>query len=357
MPTMHSTQHPTGRRSRTRPLRVLAGTIGVATLVGLGVTAVGTGLAAASSPRPDTRVAATSSRVIYVIGYEQDNPFWVLEGDGASAAGSTFGVTVRYEAPTTASDAGMVSLIDAALATHPYGIAIDYTDKTMQAPVLAALNAGVKVVLYNNNRFEAQSGGATTNTAITTLAFVGQDEHHSGAVLAQGFLQFLPKTGTVLIVNPYPGAYVLTLRQLGVQSVLQPAGYKTTTLIVNGDDAEGSIEAVIGAYLKAHSGIVGVVGLGDPGANPAARAVAAAGLKIPVATFDMETETYQLMSTHGPLKEALDQQPYLQSYYAAADLALELKYGFVPVSVNTGTFIVTDSNLSSVSELVKEGKD
>ena len=63
------------------------------------------------------------------------------------------------------------------------------------------------------------------------------------------------------------------------------------------------------------------------------------------------------MSTHGPLKEALDQQPYLQSYYAAADLALELKYGFVPVSVNTGTFIVTDSNLSSVSELVKEGKD
>ena len=139
MPTMHSTQHPTGRRSRTRPLRVLAGTIGVATLVGLGVTA---GLAAASSPRPDSRVAATSSRVIYVIGYEQDNPFWVLEGDGASAAGSTFGVTVRYEAPTTASDAGMVSLIDAALATHPYGIAIDYTDKTMQAPVTAITGCG-----------------------------------------------------------------------------------------------------------------------------------------------------------------------------------------------------------------------
>jgi ABC-type sugar transport system substrate-binding protein len=138
---------------------------------------------------------------------------------------------------------------------------------------------------------------------------------------------------------------------------LHPAGYKTSTLIVNGDDAEGSIEAVIGAYLRAHSGIVGVVGLGDPGANPAARAVASAGLKIPVATFDMETETYQLMSTHGPLKEALDQQPYLQSYYSVQDLAFEMKYGFQPVSVNTGTFIVTDSNLTTVSQLVKEGKD
>ena len=104
--------------------------------------------------------------MIYMIGYEQDNPFWVLEGDGAGRAGKDFGVTVRYEAPTTASHAGMVSLVDAALATLPYGIAIDYTDKTMQAPVLTALNAGTRVVLYNNDRFESQSGGATTDPAI-----------------------------------------------------------------------------------------------------------------------------------------------------------------------------------------------
>jgi ABC-type sugar transport system substrate-binding protein len=212
--------------------------------------------------------------------------------------------------------------------------------------------------LYNNDRFEAQSGGATTDPAITTLAYVGQNEDHSGAVLGTGFLPLLPKGGgTVLIVNPYPGAFVLTLRQEGVQSVLNPAGYKTSTLIVNGDDPEGSIEATIGAYLRAHPHLVGVVGLGDPAGNPAAREVASLHLNIPVATFDIETETYQLMSTHGPLKLALDQQPYLQAYYAAQDLAFELKFGFQPVSVNTGTFLVTDSNLSTLAGLVKAGKD
>ena len=131
--------------------------------------------------------------MIYVIGYQENNVFWETEGKGAQQAGSQFGVTVRYEAPPTSSDVGTISLIDAALATHPYGIAIDYTDKTMQAPVLAALNAGVKVVLYNNDRFEAQSGGATTDPAVTSLAFVGQDEHLSGSVLGKAFVGELPR--------------------------------------------------------------------------------------------------------------------------------------------------------------------
>jgi ABC-type sugar transport system substrate-binding protein len=314
------------------------------------------GAAAASS----STSGSNGNKVIYVIGYEQQNAFWVTEGKGATQAGSQFGVTVRYEAPTTASDAGMVALIDAAIATHPYGIAIDYTDKTMQAPVLRALNAGIKVVLYNNNRFEAQSGGATTDPAITNLAFVGQDEHHSGSVLGAAFLSYLPKgQGTVLIVNPYPGAFVLTLRDQGVAAVLQAAGYKTAALNVNGDDPETTIEATIGAYLQAHaSSIVGVVGLGDPAASPAAQYLDQHKMKIPVATFDIDTVTYSIMKTPGSDEVvALDQQPFLQAYYAVQDLAMEMTYGFQPVSVNTGTFIVTHSNVGLVGQLVALGRD
>ena len=333
--------------------QALVGTIGLVGLASLSLVP----LAGSAGATARVANAASTSKVIYVIGYELNNPFWVLEGDGAAQAAKDFGVTVRYEAPTNASDAGMVSLADAALATHPYGIALDYTDRTMRAPVLAALAAGTKVVLYNNNRFEPQSGGVTTDPSILSLAYVGQDEHHSGAVLATGFLPFLPKGGTVLIINPYPGAFVLTLRAEGGQSVLGPAGYKTTTLIVNGDNPEGSIEATISAYLRAHSNIVGIFALGDPAGNPAARAVAAAGTKIPVCTFDMETETFQLMQTGGPLKLALDQQPFLQSYYAVEDLANEMKFGFQPVSVNTGTFLVTSANLDTLAGLVKSGKD
>jgi ABC-type sugar transport system substrate-binding protein len=324
-------------------------------LATLGASGIAGASSVAAAPRTDR---ASGNKLIYVIGYQQNNAFWVTEGKGAMQAGSDFGVTVRYEAPATSSDAGMIALIDAAIAAHPYGIAIDYTDKTMQAPVLRALSAGIKVVLYNNNRFEAQSGGATTNPKVTSLAFVGQDEHKSGGVLGQAFLQFLPKGhGTVLIVNPFPAAFVLTLRYEGVKNALAAAGYKTQLLTVNGNDPETTVEATIGAYLQGHPGIVGLVGLGDPAASPATKYIAQHHLRIPVATFDIDTETYDLMKSHGPEVLALDQQPFLQAYFAVEDLALELKYGFQPVSVNTGTFLVTQSNIGLVGTLVAQGRD
>lgn len=342
--------------------RVACGTVGIATLLAAcgssSVAKTSTASTAGSKSSPAASSSSTKT-LIYVIGYQQNNPFWDTEGKGAIKAGSQFGVQVRYEAPATSSDAGMVSLIDAAIATHPYGIAIDYTDKTMEAPVLRALSAGIKVVLYNNNRFGSQSGGATTNPKVTDLAFVGQNEHLSGGVLGKAFLSYLPKGhGTVLVVNPFPAAFVLTLRYEGVKSVLQAAGYKTALLNVNGNDPATTVESTIGAYLQGHPGIIGLVGLGDPAASPATLYINQHQMKIPVATFDIDTTTYSLMKKSGSSEVlALDQQPFLQSYYAVADLANEAKYGFQPVSVNTGTLIVTKKNLSLVGKLVAKGLD
>lgn len=302
----------------------------------------------------------SANKIIYVIGYQQNNPFWVVEGRGAEAAGKQFGVTVRYAAPPTASDAGMVSLIDSAIAAKPYGIAVDYTDKTMEAPVLAALKAGIKVVLYNNDRFSAASGaGGTHNPAVTGLAFVGQDEHISGDVIAKAFIPYLPKSGgTALIINPFPSAYVLTLRYAAAKATLQAAGYNTQLLLVNGNNPSSTTEATIGAYLTAHPGLVGILGLGDPATDPAVEYEASHGMNIPAATFDMDPHAYALMKSDPSIyKVALDQQPYLQGYYAVENLYLEMQYGFIPVNINTGSFVVTQKNLSVLGRLVKSGRD
>jgi ABC-type sugar transport system substrate-binding protein len=320
---------------------ILVGTCLVATVWGAG------GLPSVAAP--------STGGVIYVIGYQQDNPFWVTEGAGAAQAGKDQGVTVRYEAPPQPTDTGMISLIQAAMAAHPYGVCIDYTGKAMEAVTLRALQKGIKVVLYNNNRFEAESGGATTNPLITNLAYVGQDEHHSGEILANAFLPYLPSSGTVLIINPFPEAFVLTLRYQGVKRVLEAHGYKTALLLASGD--ENRNEAITGAYLRAHSEVVGVVGLGNPGATPATRYIEQHHLKIPVATFDINTTTYNMMKAGGQEKVALDQQPFLQSYYCAQNLAMEMRFGFQPVNVNTGTFVVTKQNIAILDRLVAAGKD
>ena len=60
----------------------------------------------------------------------------------------------------------------------------------MEGVTSAALDAGIPVVLYNNNRFEGEN--APDDERIAGLAFVGQDESVSGEILANAWLPSLP---------------------------------------------------------------------------------------------------------------------------------------------------------------------
>ncbi len=329
--------------------------------VGLLLAACGSASSSSSTAtsKASTNSAATSSSepLVYVVGYIANNPFWNAEGKGAQEAGKLFHVNVRYEAPATAGTSGMTNIIHAALGAHPAGIAIDYTGKSMEKPVLAAINSGVKVVLYNNNRFGPANGGQTKNPLVTNLGFSGQNEHLSGAKLATAFLKYLPPGGgTVLVGNAFPQASVLTLRYHGVSQVLSAHGYKTALLNLTANEAND--QTVIGSYLAAHPKTVGFIGLsGDIETNAAAQYISSQHLNIPLATFDIDPHTVALMKSVKTYDVALDQQPYLQGFYAVANLAMQLKYGFAPIQMNTGSLIVTKSNLAAATKLVAKGVD
>ena len=71
----------------------------------------------------------------------------------------------------------------------------------------------------------------------------------------------------VLIVNPFPTAFVLTLRGDGVKRALDAAKYPYADLAATGD--QGQNLSLISAALQADPAICGIVGLGNPAANPA----------------------------------------------------------------------------------------
>lgn len=315
--------------------------VGFAT-VALALSAVG-GSAAVAQDKP----------TVYVIAPSLTDPFWITQQNGANQAGEDFGVNVVFQAPAQdTGDAGMVPLIQAAIAAKPAGIAIDYTSKTMEAVALAALDAGIPVVLYNNNRFEGEN--APGDKRILGLAFVGQDESVSGEILTKAWLPSLPgEPCKVLIVNPFPTAFVLTLRADGVKRALDAAGYPYADLLATGDNGQNL--SLISAALQADSGICGIVGLGNPAANPAASYVGENGLKIPVATFDVGAEAAKRIKD-GTLTMAINQQPFLQSYFVVANLANQAKYSLSPVNVNTGTSIVTKDNIDTVQACIDAGR-
>lgn len=328
--------------------------------VGLGVAALtvaafGVAPAGAQSPGKSAAPApsaAAGEPTVYVIAPSLTDPFWITEQNGANQAGKDFGVNVVFQAPAQdTGDAGMATMAEAAIGAAPDGIAIDYTSKAMEAVTTEALDAGIPVVLYNNNRFEGDN--APADSRIPNLAFSGQDESTSGVTLADHWAPNLATPGCkVLIVNPFPTAFVLTLRGDGVKKSLDRQGFTYEDLAATGD--EGQNEGLISAALQADPTICGIVGLGNPAANPAAKYVAENNLNIPVATFDVGQEAADLIE-QGSLTMAINQQPYLQSYFAVANLNNWLKDSLSPVNVNTGTSIVTKDNIATVKACIAAG--
>ena len=296
---------------------------------------------------------AENKKTIYVIAPSLTDPFWITQQNGANQAAKDFGVNVVFQAPAQdTGDAGMVPLLQGAIAAQPSGIAIDYTSKTMEAATVAALDAGINVVLYNNNRFEGEN--APSDPRIGSLAFVGQNESKSGEILTKAWLPMLPKSPCkVLVVNPFPTAFVLTLRGDGVKRTLDAAGYPHSDLAATGD--QGQNLSLIGAALQADPKICGVAALGGPAANPAALYIGENKLGISVATFDVGPETAKRIK-EGTIAIAINQQPFLQSYYAVANLAQEAEYTLSPVNVDTGTSLVTKNNIDKVQACIDAGR-
>ncbi len=296
---------------------------------------------------------AQDKPTVYVIAPSLSDPFWVTQQNGANQAGKDLGVNVVFQAPAQdTGDAGMVPLLQAAIAAKPAGIAIDYTSKTMEAVTTAALDAGVNVVLYNNNRFEGEN--APGDARIPQLAFVGQNESMSGEVLTKAWMQFLPKEPCkVLVVNPFPTAFVLTLRGDGVKRALDAAKYPYADLVATGD--QGQNLSLIGAALQADPSICGVAALGGPAANPAGQYISENKLDISVATFDVGPETAKRIKD-GSIDIAINQQPFLQSYYAVANLAQQAMYTLSPVNVDTGTSLVTQQNIDTIQACIDAGR-
>jgi simple sugar transport system substrate-binding protein len=308
----------------------------------------------AASAAPAKSVA--SKPTVYMIGSVTNNTFWAAVKRGFEQGGKDLGLRAIYSAPGVHSSATSIPLIKSALAAKPAGIAINYSDKSLEKSVLSALGQGVAVTLFNNNRFEPVGGKAntaTTNPKVTSLPYVGEDSLANAKKLGEAFFGSIKKKGTVLIVDPVPGVEVLALRRQGVASVMKAHGLKTAYLPAALD--EGQNLATIGAYLQAHTDVVAVVGLGDPTANPACAYITQNHLSIPVAAFDVDAEAIKYIKS-GCMRAATDQQPYLQGYLAAANLAFQIKDHLFPLSVNTGSYIATKANIGEIEKAVQLGK-
>lgn len=268
--------------------------------------------------------------------------FWDIIRKGANEAARKDNVKLIYLADPTADKEAQ--LIDNVVQQHVDGIALTLAFPDAEAPaVKAAQAAGIPIVGFNAGVDQWKSQGL--------LGYAGQDETVAGKAVGERLNAEGAKN--IVCLDQQQGAVQLEARCNGIKDTFKG---KMEVLYVTGYDMP-TVKARMQAKLQQDPSIDYVVTLGAPFAPVVLDAIASAGSKAKVGTFDMSPVAIGLIAK-GDIQFAVDQQPYVEGYEAVDMLWLyhtngDTVGGGQPVL--TGPFFVTKDNAEAVAKFAKAG--
>ncbi len=284
----------------------------------------------------------------WFVNHVTTNLFFVPTQFGFADAAALLGIPKpKWGGSTDSAVSDMVTAINNAVTAKAAGIATcvinsSPTATTFQAPVKAAMDAGIPVVSYNADG-PIVNGTATPGT--NRLCYVGQALYLSGQQMGQR-IKSLAKPGEIVIFIATPGTANIQPRYDGAASILTPAGYSVKMVATGATTAvEGPAEK---AFLLGNKNVTGAFAVDAGSTEQLGPTLAALGLagKIPAGGFDLTQGTLAAIKA-GQLDFTIDQDPYLQGFLPCLYLYLyNLTGGLVlPPDTDTGLTFVTKDNV------------
>jgi simple sugar transport system substrate-binding protein len=293
------------------------------------------GMAAGSAETPRATIAMITHGV-------PGNAFWDLVRKGAETAAAKDNLDLRYSADPEAPN--QANLVQAAIDSKVGGIALTLAKPDAMAPaVAAALAANIPVVGLN--------AGFDVWKKLGVQQYFGQDEALSGRTAGERLTSDGAKK--VLCIIHEQGNVSLESRCAGVAQ-----GFKgdTEVLNVNSNDMT-SVEAAVTAKLQQDHSIDHIMALDASIALTAVQSKNNAGSKAVIDTFDTNAELVNAIKA-ADVGWAVDQQPFLQGYFAVDSLWLFINNrntigGGTPVL--TGPAFIDKTNIDSIAEYAARG--
>jgi simple sugar transport system substrate-binding protein len=294
---------------------------------------------------------------IFVIGGKSDDPFWSTVkrgGEDAAKMVEAAGGTVTFLGPQNYDNLGpdAAKLALTALSQNPSAVVgPDWVPENQNEAWKEITGKGVPVFLYN-------AGGAEQAKAVGALKYVGSDEYEAGKAGGERFGEAGAKN--VLCVNTLPGAANTEARCKGVADGAAAKGAKSTQLAMP-SSTFGNPSAItqgIKAALLKDKTVNAVITIGVQDADSAAAAIEQGGVadRVQLGTFDVSQTQLDRIKA-GRQLFAIDQQPYLQGYYAVSMAFQYVSYGLIPPQnpMLTGPLLITADNVDSAIEGTRTG--
>ncbi len=274
------------------------------------------------------------------VNHVTTNPFFVPTQYGISDACALVGCKNQWTGSQTSTVAEMVNAMNAAIAAKADGIAVSIIDPTaFNAPVEAALSAGIPVLAYNAD------APATSNNA--RMAYIGQDLRASGQQLGKRIASLVP-SGDIVGFIATPGSLNIQPRIDGIKDILSTIPSISFTEVATGAAVNDELSR-IEAYYLGHRSLKGMVAVDAGSTQGTSQIMEKYGLAakgVHAGGYDLLPKTLQEINS-GNLDFTIDQQPYLQGFIPVIQLFLyKLSGGLMfPSNTNTGLLFVAKNNV------------
>ena len=333
------------------PVSALMAACGSASSASSSATTSGSQALASSSSGPGKGIS------IDVIGGMPSDPFWSSVkrgGEEAAKLVEAAGGKVTFLQLQNYNNLGpdAAKLEQTALAQSPSAVVgPDWVPSAQNAAWKQITGKGIPVFLYN-------AGGTAAASAIGAIKYIGSDDYTAGKAGGAAFAAAGAKN--VLCINTLPGATNSEARCKGIAAGEAAAGGKSTELPLPSSNFgnPSAVAQAIKAALLQNPSVDGVVTIGVSDADSAASALKQANLtgKVKLGTFDLSMSQLQRIKA-GTQLFAIDQQPYLQGFYAVIMAFQYLEYGVLPPQnpMLTGPLIVNSSNVNKAIAGAKAG--
>ncbi len=245
------------------------------------------------------------------VNHVTTNPFFVPTQYGIQDACKLLGCSYAWTGSETSNVGQMVNALNSAVSAGVDGVAVSLIDPTaFNAPVQAALSAGIPVVGYN-----ADAAGNPR------LAYIGQDLEVAGEQMGEHIAALVP-SGEVALFIATPGALNIQPRINGALKTLKSHSAITTHTVATGAAVPAEL-TVIESYFAGHPNTKGMFAVDAGSTQGVAQTIQKHGASGTVkgGGFDLLEITEELLAK-GDIEFTIDQQPYLQGFLPILELYL-----------------------------------
>jgi ribose transport system substrate-binding protein len=296
-------------------------------------SAAPTGLAS-SIPAPAK--ASKNYNLQFIQGVAGDE-FYITMNCGMQAEAAKLGVSVKPQGPQKFDPTLQKPILDSVVAAKPDAILIAPTDVTaMQAPLNAAAQAGIKIVLVDT----------TVKDPSIAVSAIASDNEGGGKAAFEAIKQLNPNGGKVMMMSVDPGISTTDARAKGFEDAVKADPKFTYVGIQYDHDDPATAANLMGSALQKDPDIVGVFATNLFSAEGTATGVKQAGKQAQVKIVGFDAGPNQVKDLkQGTVQALVAQEPGVIGQYGVDAAVTALEGGTPTPKVQTGFTIITKDNV------------